>query len=248
MKTDNYLTLCLEQAANSPLRYRHGCIVVRGGKVIGQGYNDVRAGFDGGVLKTGRLPVRSLDGAALAELKKKHKLKRKSKDSKEVDMKTFTPFENMGGGAKSVNTPLSMHSEMMAIYSAVSASSTVASSAVSYQKSCFKLSSDSKRKARLRRDAVKAYVETVCKAALAQSVAEQRSGPSQVQEWRFESSASQSGEAGPRAPTQGGAGGRGGAPGEKYGETSNEEEVRVSEYWQRVQQQTTQQRAPTVCS
>lgn len=33
MKTDNYLTLCLEQAALSPLRNRHGCIIVRGGKV-----------------------------------------------------------------------------------------------------------------------------------------------------------------------------------------------------------------------
>lgn len=44
MKTDNYLTLCLEQAAKSPLHYRHGCIVVRGGKVIGQGYNDYRPG------------------------------------------------------------------------------------------------------------------------------------------------------------------------------------------------------------
>jgi hypothetical protein len=35
MKTDSYLTLCLEQAAKSALHYRHGCIIVRGGKVIG---------------------------------------------------------------------------------------------------------------------------------------------------------------------------------------------------------------------
>jgi hypothetical protein len=34
MKTDNYLDLCLDQAAKSPLRYRHGA-VVHGGKVIG---------------------------------------------------------------------------------------------------------------------------------------------------------------------------------------------------------------------
>ena len=51
MKTDHYLNLCLEQAAMSPLRYRHGAIIVRGGKVIGQGYNDYRSGFDGGALK-----------------------------------------------------------------------------------------------------------------------------------------------------------------------------------------------------
>ncbi|KAH7368029.1 hypothetical protein B0T11DRAFT_316305 [Plectosphaerella cucumerina] len=49
MKTDRYLNLCLEQAANSTLRHRHGCIVVKGGKVIGQGFNDPRPGFDGGL-------------------------------------------------------------------------------------------------------------------------------------------------------------------------------------------------------
>ncbi|KAF2687498.1 hypothetical protein K458DRAFT_296434 [Lentithecium fluviatile CBS 122367] len=168
MKTDNYLTLCLEQAANSPLRYRHGCIIVRGGKVIGQGFNDHRAGFDGGALKTGRLPSRSIDGAALAELKKKHKLKRELKYPQQEETNTFTPFENMGGSGKLTNNPLSMHSEMMAIHSALATSGTIASSAVSYQKPYFKLSGDSKRKARLRRDAIKAYVETVCKTALAQ--------------------------------------------------------------------------------
>lgn len=76
MKTDHYLNLCLEQAALSPLRYRHGSIIVRGGKVIGQGFNDHRAGFDGGALKTGVLSARSLNPAALAELKHKHKHKR----------------------------------------------------------------------------------------------------------------------------------------------------------------------------
>jgi deoxycytidylate deaminase len=45
MKTDNYITLCLEQAANSPLRYRHSAIIVRGGKVIGQGYNTTALGL-----------------------------------------------------------------------------------------------------------------------------------------------------------------------------------------------------------
>ncbi|KAF2799561.1 hypothetical protein K505DRAFT_294350 [Melanomma pulvis-pyrius CBS 109.77] len=190
MKTDNYLTLCLEQASKSPLRYRHGCIIVRGGKVIGQGYNDYRAGFNGGALKTGRLPASSQDGSAIAALKKKHKLKREPKnerecksDSQEVTTKTFTPFENMSGmgGGKHANTPLSMHSEMMAIHSAISASSTLASIAVSSQKPYFKLSGDSKRRARLHREAIKAYVEIVCTATLDQSATEQRNAPQQVQ-------------------------------------------------------------------
>jgi hypothetical protein len=71
MKTDNYLTLCLEQATKSPLHYRHGCIVVRGGKVIGQGHNDYRPGFDGGALKHGRVASSALNGPALADMKAK---------------------------------------------------------------------------------------------------------------------------------------------------------------------------------
>jgi hypothetical protein len=107
--------------------------------------------------------------------------------------KTFTPFESMGGGGRLVNTPLSMHSEMMAIHSALSASSTLASGAVFSEKPCFKLSGDSKRKSRLRRDAIKSYVQSVCEAALAaQSTAVKCRGQSGVQEWRFEGSASRS--------------------------------------------------------
>ncbi|KAK3081891.1 hypothetical protein LTS18_013543 [Coniosporium uncinatum] len=166
MKTDNYLTLCLEQAALSPLHYRHGCVIVRGGKVIGQGYNDYRSGFDGGALKSGRLSSTALDGPAIAKLKRKHK--RKSKDSHELvgseRTKPFVPFEGTGGGHH-INTPLSMHSEMMAIHSALSHSSTLASTMASYQKPCFKISGSSKRKERLRRDALKAYVERVCETA-----------------------------------------------------------------------------------
>ncbi|KAF7195359.1 hypothetical protein HII31_03251, partial [Pseudocercospora fuligena] len=92
MKTDNYLSACLAEAAKSPLHYRHGAIVVRGGK------------------------------------------------------------------------PLSMHSEMMAIYSALNASSTLSSSTFSREKPCFKLPRSDKRKARLRRDVLLAYVTAVCKA------------------------------------------------------------------------------------
>jgi hypothetical protein len=97
--------------------------------------------------------------------------------------KTFTPFEGMGGGPHA-NTPLSMHSEMMAIHSALSASGTSASTALSCQKPCSKLSGGSKRKARLRRDALKTYVNAVCQAALAHSAAMQYESQSQVQERR----------------------------------------------------------------
>lgn len=53
--TDYYLTLCLDEAAKFPLHYRHSCVLVRGGKVIGQGYNDYHRGFDGDSVKIGRL-------------------------------------------------------------------------------------------------------------------------------------------------------------------------------------------------
>ena len=249
MKTDNYLNLCLEQAAKSPLRYRHGAIIVRGGKVIGAGHNNHRSGFDGGALKTGRLPLRSLDGPAFAELKKKHKLKREPKlESGEKCKKTFTPFEIMAGGGKLANTPLSMHSEMMAIHSALSVASTVASSAVSSQKPCFKLSGGDKRKARLRREAIKSYVEAVCKEAI-QSSAKHCNGKSQVQEWRFEAATS-----GPRR-TQSSVSARGGEHegaklhDERYRETPNEErEEESSQPWQQVQHWTTETTAWTVCA
>jgi deoxycytidylate deaminase len=182
MKNDTYLNLCLEQAANSPLRYRHGCIVVRGGKVIGQGYNDYRSGYDGGALKSGRLPLRAATASAAQP--------KKAKDSAD---QTFMPFETVtGGGGRLANTPLSMHSEMMAIHSALSTSSKGACSAVSSQKPCFKLSGSSKRGARLRNEAIKSYVKTICTAALAQSAANHSVAKWQVQDWRCGGTASQS--------------------------------------------------------
>lgn len=50
-RNNTYLTLCLAQAELSPLHYRHGYTIVRGGKVIGQGFNCYRPGFDGGVSR-----------------------------------------------------------------------------------------------------------------------------------------------------------------------------------------------------
>src|SRR3954466_9978638 len=132
-RTDTLLSLCLSQAELSPLHYRHGSIIVRGGKIIGQGFNTYRPGFDGGALKTGILPSSAPDGPAMAGLKErlKSKSKHKSKSKPEnqqdnqhdFDNSTFTPFESMGGCGHNSNIPLSMHSEMMAIRSALSLSS-----------------------------------------------------------------------------------------------------------------------------
>ena len=73
-RTDSYLSLCLEQACkSSQMQYRHGCIVVRGGKVIGRGYNDHRSGYDGGqTLRTGALSFSpASDTAKMAHKEKK---------------------------------------------------------------------------------------------------------------------------------------------------------------------------------
>ncbi|KAK1067866.1 hypothetical protein LTR12_013492 [Friedmanniomyces endolithicus] len=164
MKTDNYLTLCLEQAAKSTLHYRHGCIIVRGGKVIGQGYNDYRPGYEGGALKHGKIAKCGLDGPAMAELKekmKKQKNRPKEQQRHPQSRDTFVPCEGTGGGHQA-NVPLSMHSEMMAIHSALAASGTMSSTALASEKPCFKLPRSDKRKARLRAEALKRYVETVC--------------------------------------------------------------------------------------
>jgi hypothetical protein len=207
-RNDTFLTLCVSQAELSPLHYRHGSIIVRGGKVIGQGFNTYRPGFDGGALKTGILPASALDGPAIAEfkqrLKNKPKYKSKSKPDQQdnqQDAGTFMPFETMGKGVgHNTNTPLSMHSEMMAIRSALSLSSgtlssqTSARAAAYYQKPCFRLPGDSKtRKSRAR--ALNAYADAVCVASevVPTSTSKYSGSKYSVQEPRVESRASQPG-------------------------------------------------------
>lgn len=153
MKSDRYLDLCLAQAAKSRLRNQHGSIVVHGGKVIGEGYNAWRAGFDGGgTLKTGRLPVRSSSGLWATESKSRLKHKQRLSDS-DQSSKMFTPFENVGGSFS--DTPLSRHSEMMAIDSALSGSNSLA---VSSRKSQFKTLGNPKQTLQLRQK-VQSYIE-----------------------------------------------------------------------------------------
>ncbi|MCJ1282547.1 hypothetical protein MMC26_001870 [Xylographa opegraphella] len=136
-RSDSYLSLCLEQASKSSLHYRHGCIIASGGKVIGHGYNEYRPGYNGGALKTGKLPACSASNSpAIIALKQKQKQKQKNvpkskpyqesafientdeEDPGSASTSTFTPFESTasdrsGGGGRLVNQPLSMHSEMM---------------------------------------------------------------------------------------------------------------------------------------
>ncbi|GAB1728070.1 hypothetical protein NU195Hw_g5809t1 [Hortaea werneckii] len=156
-----------------------------------EGFNDYRPGFDGGALKHGRIAKSALDGPAIADLKeklKKQKGKEKHRQQHGASTKTFTPFEARGGGQQS-NTPLTMHSEMMAIHSALAASSTLSSTAFACEKPCFKLPSGDKSKARLRAEVLKRYVNAVCETAA--STASAGSGKTQVQECGFERSASQ---------------------------------------------------------
>lgn len=177
-RTNNYLSLCLSQANQSPLHYRHGAIIVRGGKVIGQGFNTYRPGFDGGCLKTGVLPSSTADGHAIAELKMRVKTKTKMKENpkfkhenqQSISGDTFVPFEEISTGVGGICAgPLSMHSEMMAIQSALSLSSGAQSSQVSargvkwLKKPQSSGQSDSRRKNRGR--GLRAYVKAVCEEA-----------------------------------------------------------------------------------
>jgi deoxycytidylate deaminase len=245
-RNDTFLSLCLAQAEQSPLHYRHGAIIVRGGKIIGQGFNSYRPGFDGGALKTGVLASGSLDGPAIAEFKQRLKSKPKPKSKLTLDNQqdsgTFMPFESMGNG-HNANTPLSLHSEMMAIQSALSLSSgtlssqTSARSAKYYQKPCFSLSGDSKkRKARAR--GLKAYAEAVFAEATETGTVSSYSGKFSIQKQGFEPGSSQPGareeqqqvrQRGGGQCVSGGQGGRGFEHMQKYREIPTEEEaVRVS--------------------
>lgn len=190
------------------------------------------------------MPNAKLDGPAIRELKLRLKTKRKSKfnistpdDQQQQNMQQapFTPFELLSGGGYKANTPLSMHSEMMAIQNALSLSSgaqsyqTSARSAQWLQKPCFKLSGNSKRKARLR--GLKTYVEAVCADAEAEAAAVQRSsggdsaGKFCLQKSRFEPDPSQPSFSERQQQRQGGGGGRGGEHKEQWRETPTEEEL-----------------------
>lgn len=39
----NYISLCLQEAICSEQQFRHGCVLVKGGKVLGRGHNTPRS-------------------------------------------------------------------------------------------------------------------------------------------------------------------------------------------------------------
>lgn len=206
-RTDSYLSLCLEQASHSTqMHHRHGCIIVRGGKVIGQGHNGYKPRFDGGLtLKTGRLVAGASGSPAIVALKQKNKSKSKrSFQGKAPRVLGLTTREssNPGVGCVANTPPLSQHSEMAAILSALSLSSHTAShgSARSSQwmgkfGSC-KLLTRGARELRLRN--LEFYVEAICGQQATSSVTTAamssghgRVGKAPVQQSQFETSSSQ---------------------------------------------------------
>ena len=223
-RNDTYLSLCLEQAHLSPLHYRHGCIVVRGGKVIGKGYNDYRSGFNGGAQTTGQSSSAGATDRLLSTgpKPKKSRNKRNPRSSdREVNLESVKSTRNYvafdsdnhaigTGGGNLANTPLSMHSEMMAINSALSLSSAIACQGTArstqwLQKPCFKLPSRSKRQTRLQH--LKAYADAICRDGQERAAASEHPGKSHVQQSRFEASATQGFAAvSERLPRHGGGG------------------------------------------
>ncbi|KAI2466653.1 hypothetical protein F4781DRAFT_434146 [Annulohypoxylon bovei var. microspora] len=189
MKSDYYLNLCLEQAELSPLHHRHGCVVVKGGKVIGKGFNDYRHGYDGGALKTGHLPVKF---PAFGKPKPKQKLNDNVVHGKKTGRKhDFKPFETtvgiLAGGHHYGGNCLTMHSEMMAINSAFESSSTLFAITLSHIKPSTAPSRDSKRKRQrqLRRDILNDHAQRVCYDAAGPQV-QQGTGPAKTAEKGYE--------------------------------------------------------------
>lgn len=126
-RTESYLSLWLEQASLSPLRFRHGCIIVQGGKLIGQGFNDHRAHFDGEAKRLASSGA--YNSSAIIALSQKNRRTNKAFSGKyqqnEKSQETCSPCSDTNGGCLA-NASLLMHSETMAIYSALSLSGTLA--------------------------------------------------------------------------------------------------------------------------
>lgn len=134
----NYLDLCLGLAEHSPLHQRHGCVVVKGGKIIGSGFNNHT--LAGGALKTGKMRSSS---SYDAEMSSCH------------DEGAFAAFETCGGYS---NTPLTVHSEMAAIMDVLQKSTKLSSKTSSCEKPANKVSG-SKRKTSKKNEAIRVYVE-----------------------------------------------------------------------------------------
>lgn len=51
-KSQFYLSQCIDSASKSPMLFKLGAVMVKGGKVISTGYNHHRPHYDGGELGT----------------------------------------------------------------------------------------------------------------------------------------------------------------------------------------------------
>jgi len=103
--------------------YRHGCVIVRGGKVNGQGFNDPRPGYNGEEkLKSDRMT--SADGPAVVVLKRENR-KKELEDLGKAERAVAHARDSEFGGGHMANMPLTIHSEMMAIKSALSLSNAL---------------------------------------------------------------------------------------------------------------------------
>lgn len=167
--------------------HSHGAIVVvRGGKVIGQGFNEARSGFDGGALKTGSIAGGPLKLKGTTEGRLLDILDGDFDTTKGVSHKSHFPFENVGGG-NNINAPLTMHSEMMAILSTLSDSATMLPRTTSSEKAYFKQPGLSKRKAILRDRGLKIFTKAVIyKAVAVTEQFNQECGSAEVQKWHLE--------------------------------------------------------------
>lgn len=139
-----YLGHCLNLAERSPLRNRHGCIVVKGGKIIGEGFNNHT--LAGGAVKSGNSGNKH---ESLSTTSMEHSSGRGEG--------TFQAYEETSGGY--TNTPLTVHSEMAAIMNVLQKSTTLSSKALSCEKPPNKLPGGSKRNAPMQKQAIRDYVE-----------------------------------------------------------------------------------------
>lgn len=126
--------------------------------MIGRGFNHYRPGFNGGALKDGRTRTA---GDIWQKRQKDH--------SRQDDALPSAYSGHPHSGNSHSDVALSMHSEMMAIRSALSLSShpsgASARASAWYEKPSDKLPGHGKGENRLRNERIRQYVERVCVAA-----------------------------------------------------------------------------------
>ena len=110
-RADRMRNAAAEEALRSAMRFRHGAVITKGGKVLGRGHNHVRTGFSGpltahqAIVLPGQRPhntTGALDAQGVAS------------DGTDVNAEA-----NARSGSASCQSCFSMHAEMHAITSAL---------------------------------------------------------------------------------------------------------------------------------